>query len=90
MKLKVCLECGSPSHVRRGLCRRCREREPGPAGLPGVETPGPEPKRTARPTSRCHAPGPGCTKAAVRAEPRPKAGRNFPAAPSGCRAGGAG
>lgn len=44
MKLKVCLECGSPSHVRRGLCRRCREREPGPAGLPGVETPGPEPK----------------------------------------------
>jgi len=44
MKLKVCLECGSASHVRRGLCRRCREREPGPAGLPGVETSGPEPE----------------------------------------------
>jgi len=49
MRLKVCLECGTVSYVRRGLCRRCREHVPGPAGFRGVETPGPEPKRNRRP-----------------------------------------
>jgi ribosomal protein L40E len=44
MKVKVCRECGSASHVHRGLCRRCRERERGPAGLREGKTRGPEPK----------------------------------------------
>jgi len=45
---KVCLECGSSSHVRRGLCRRCRRREPGPATLARQEGP-PVPSPLGRP-----------------------------------------
>lgn len=44
MNAKVCLECGSSLHVRRGLCRHCRKREPGPATLPRIEAPEVEPK----------------------------------------------